>query len=137
MAKETLEQSLTGHLSHGNVGIFSEPRELAYEKPDLLAGAAGFEPANAGTKNRCLTTWLRPNRAIQSGKTEIGRQLSAVAAPPQRSWAGMALESRGPWPQALRRPSVTASRAGASTARYNVEPFGQPTPAAPLHTALR
>jgi hypothetical protein len=26
-----------------------------------LAGAAGFEPANAGTKNRCLTTWRRPN----------------------------------------------------------------------------
>lgn len=27
-----------------------------------LAGAAGIEPANAGTKNRCLTTWLRPIR---------------------------------------------------------------------------
>ena len=27
-----------------------------------LAGAAGFEPANAGTKNRCLTTWRRPSR---------------------------------------------------------------------------
>ena len=26
-----------------------------------LAGAAGFEPANAGTKNRCLTTWRRPS----------------------------------------------------------------------------
>ena len=29
---------------------------------DSLAGAAGFEPANAGTKNRCLTTWRRPSR---------------------------------------------------------------------------
>src|SRR6185437_11595261 len=29
-----------------------------------LAGAAGFEPANAGTKNRCLTTWLRPSRRL-------------------------------------------------------------------------
>ena len=26
-----------------------------------LAGAAGFEPANASTKNWCLTTWPRPN----------------------------------------------------------------------------
>ncbi len=26
----------------------------------LLAGAAGVEPANAGTKNQCLTTWPRP-----------------------------------------------------------------------------
>ena len=27
----------------------------------VLAGAPGFEPGNAGTKNRCLTTWRRPN----------------------------------------------------------------------------
>ena len=27
-----------------------------------LAGAPGFEPGNGGTKNRCLTTWRRPNR---------------------------------------------------------------------------
>ena len=27
-----------------------------------LAGVAGIEPANAGTKNRCLTTWLHPSR---------------------------------------------------------------------------
>src|SRR5207244_2113960 len=26
-----------------------------------LAGAPGFEPGNVGTKNRCLTTWRRPN----------------------------------------------------------------------------
>lgn len=26
-----------------------------------MAGVAGFEPANAGTKNRCLTTWRHPN----------------------------------------------------------------------------
>ncbi len=25
-----------------------------------LAGTAGFEPANAGTKTQCLTTWRRP-----------------------------------------------------------------------------
>ena len=26
-----------------------------------LAGAVGFEPTVHGTKNRCLTTWPRPN----------------------------------------------------------------------------
>ena len=26
-----------------------------------LAGAGGLEPTNAGSKDRCLTTWLRPN----------------------------------------------------------------------------
>jgi hypothetical protein len=25
-----------------------------------LAGAPGFEPGDGGTKNRCLTAWLRP-----------------------------------------------------------------------------
>tara|TARA_B100001250_G_scaffold378206_1_gene367868 strand:+ start:224 stop:400 length:177 start_codon:yes stop_codon:yes gene_type:complete len=32
-----------------------------------LAGAAGFEPANAGIKSRCLTAWRRPKNydAIQ------------------------------------------------------------------------
>ena len=35
-----------------------------------VAGAAGFEPANADTKNRCLTTWPRPikNWADHKGK---------------------------------------------------------------------
>ena len=28
-----------------------------------LAGTAGFEPANAGTKTQCLTTWRRPTIA--------------------------------------------------------------------------
>ena len=28
-----------------------------------LAGVVGFEPTVRGTKNRCLTTWLHPNRA--------------------------------------------------------------------------
>lgn len=26
-----------------------------------MAGTEGFEPPNAGTKTRCLTTWPRPN----------------------------------------------------------------------------
>ena len=27
-----------------------------------MAGAVGFEPTVHGTKNRCLTTWLRPKK---------------------------------------------------------------------------
>lgn len=30
-----------------------------------MAGAAGFEPANADTKNRCLTTWRRPTMGVR------------------------------------------------------------------------
>tara|TARA_Y100000741_G_scaffold333780_1_gene290601 strand:+ start:403 stop:636 length:234 start_codon:yes stop_codon:yes gene_type:complete len=30
------------------------------KKYEKLAGAAGFEPANAGIKSRCLTAWRRP-----------------------------------------------------------------------------
>ena len=29
-----------------------------------LAGAVGFEPTIHDTKNRCLSTWLRPNQII-------------------------------------------------------------------------
>jgi hypothetical protein len=36
--------------------------ETARQNTDWLAGAAGFEPAHGGTKSRCLTAWLRPNR---------------------------------------------------------------------------
>src|SRR2546430_3157604 len=28
-----------------------------------LAGAEGFEPTNAGSKDRCLTTWRRPSKS--------------------------------------------------------------------------
>lgn len=30
----------------------------------VMAGPAGFEPANDGTKTRCLTTWRRPNALL-------------------------------------------------------------------------
>ena len=34
-----------------------------------MAGVAGIEPANADTKNRCLTAWLHPsNAAMQRGR---------------------------------------------------------------------
>lgn len=29
-----------------------------------MAGVEGFEPSNAGTKNRCLTTWRHPNKPL-------------------------------------------------------------------------
>src|SRR6186997_2075484 len=41
-----------------------------------LAGAAGFEPANAGTKNRCLTTWRRPSRCIRDVRERAGLYLA-------------------------------------------------------------
>lgn len=31
-----------------------------------VAGAPGFEPGNGGTKNRCLTAWLRPTGRCRS-----------------------------------------------------------------------
>jgi hypothetical protein len=36
-------------------------KALALYKCFFLAGTAGFEPANAGVKVRCLTAWRRPN----------------------------------------------------------------------------
>ena len=30
-----------------------------------MAGVAGFEPASAGVKVPCLTTWLHPNVRLQ------------------------------------------------------------------------
>ena len=49
-------------------GVMAGAKALQHDLRDdtqpqvVLAGAAGFEPANAGTKNRCLTTWRRPSR---------------------------------------------------------------------------
>ncbi len=31
-----------------------------------MAGAGGFEPTNAGTKTRCLTTWRRPSVSLHA-----------------------------------------------------------------------
>jgi hypothetical protein len=44
---------------------------------DVLAGAPGFEPGDGGTKNRCLTTWLRPIRADDESETPPYRQRAA------------------------------------------------------------
>lgn len=43
-----------------------------------MAGATGFEPANGGTKSRCLTTWRRPNGTGDRGL--VSYRLAAVHA---------------------------------------------------------
>ena len=42
----------------------------------IFVGAAGFEPANAGTKTQCLTTWRRPT--IARTMTIIARQTEKI-----------------------------------------------------------
>ena len=45
------------------IGSLSLKNFLAAGQPKpwrRLAGAEGFEPPNAGTRNQCLTTWRRP-----------------------------------------------------------------------------
>src|SRR5437660_5174359 len=49
-----------------------------------LAGAEGFEPTNAGSKDRCLTTWLRPSILAEQSREEFARRTQrrfVVAAP--------------------------------------------------------
>ena len=42
-----------------------------------MAGAGGFEPPDAGTKIRCLTTWRRPKKAVRAtDETLIPRTFS-------------------------------------------------------------
>ena len=43
----------------------------------MLAGAPGFEPGNGGTKNRCLTTWRRPNARVPT-RFATASQLSTM-----------------------------------------------------------
>ena len=38
-----------------------------------LAGTAGFEPANAGTKTQCLTAWRRSNLLYFSTKSDFSQ----------------------------------------------------------------
>lgn len=62
---------LSKGLSASGIDIFEQSPVIGLRKQinssaqagrhiDLLAGAPGFEPGDGGTKNRCLTTWLRP-----------------------------------------------------------------------------
>ena len=36
------------------------------ELREYMAGVAGFEPANAGIKTRCLAAWRHPNKLVDS-----------------------------------------------------------------------
>ena len=39
----------------------------------IVVGAAGFEPANAGTKTQCLTAWRRSNLLYFSTKNDFSQ----------------------------------------------------------------
>ena len=109
-AWETAEHGRHNRLSHGNLGISSEPSELACERPDWVAGAAGFEPANAGTKNRCLTTWRRPKSNTPnpvSGACGAGYLAAARASGKALArWRGMVLAA--PCPHGYKTASLNA-----------------------------
>gem|GEM_PF-3480562 len=45
----------------------ASPRRAGHANPEnLFTGEAGIEPANGGSRGRCLTTWLLPNVLIYS-----------------------------------------------------------------------
>ncbi len=54
--------ALAEHRNELSDRLNSTAHYLDFSGRFLLAGAPGFEPGNGGTKNRCLTTWRRPNR---------------------------------------------------------------------------
>ena len=57
-------RSVPGRTDLGRPPTQKEKAALSQTKPHSdceMAGAEGFEPANAGSKGRCLTTWRRPN----------------------------------------------------------------------------
>ena len=89
---------------------------------EILAGAAGFEPAHGGTKNRCLTTWLRPS---VSGTNESRPDLHLTS--PARN-------SSADWPVSVDRPvhmrpatqALQGSVAGGQLQADNRHDHGQP-----------
>ena len=54
-----------------------------------MAGVPGFEPGNAGIKNRCLTAWRYPIRAkpFMEMVREARLELAHLAAPEPKSGA--------------------------------------------------
>src|SRR5665648_197624 len=57
-----------------------------------VAGAGGFEPPDAGTKTRCLTTWLRPSagRPRRRGAPRRPPQSGRILYHPERGRRGAA-----------------------------------------------
>src|SRR5579883_115597 len=58
----------------------------------IVAGAAGFEPANAGIKTRCLTTWRRPT--FDRDRASCHGAMNAVAAKPHHAFRSTLRVSR-------------------------------------------
>src|SRR5437870_10984738 len=84
-----------------------------------LAGAEGFEPTNAGSKDRCLTTWLRPSIARRNLSQIIGpgfrrpapsRFDSGRAQPSYKERRANQLRVRSPEWRAPERPDYQKSR---------------------------
>src|SRR5690606_34568309 len=72
-----------------------------------MAGAPGFEPGNGGTKNRCLTAWLRPNKSNRSNR--LGGLITASTSKRNRLITKSRLSLQCP-----RRTFSTAYRHGQS-----------------------
>ena len=56
--------------------IFNErkiPKSCDLGNIIFVAGSAGFEPANAGTKTQCLTAWRRSNLLYFSTKIDFSQ----------------------------------------------------------------
>ena len=69
----TYQDLISGTGDISKITGVNEVFTLADSNNVFLAGSAGIEPANASTKNWCLTTWRRPTNAIKvyqkNGKT--------------------------------------------------------------------
>ena len=59
-----------------------------------MAGAPGFEPGNGGTKNRCLTAWLRPNAAGPFHIACARRRKASTSRSTQK--VGLAADTKNP-----------------------------------------
>src|SRR5207237_5043807 len=59
-------------------------REVGWPGDGRLVGRAGFEPANGGSKVRCLTTWPPPRIVDNQGTPGPGARLNAQRWHPKR-----------------------------------------------------
>ena len=52
----------------GKIGLGDLEKRQKLWLNQILAGVLGFEPRDAGTKNRCLTAWLYPNKFYKDNR---------------------------------------------------------------------
>ena len=68
------------------------PLNVASINLSKMAGVAGFEPAHAGIKTRCLTAWRHPNFCrmwISSPTSRVAQRVVKLNAPDEHySWSG-------------------------------------------------